>query len=231
MATLDSSTSEQPQAYGKNLSETCSVQNEEPSPAKPQSESSPVSTARLVEKRLVNIDYLISLLVWETTKSNQPTNGMSEEFLSHHGRNPILQSTLTKIPKRQLPSLVIPKTLGAGPCDPIWEQCVTIQISNMLKTYSARSFGGQNHPTFWGQNRSIIILRTRPLIITREKEDKKNQVEDRLKGARTGSFTPTIGDNKTWNHEQLTDELTHRKYYFSTLVMRGGSESTPTTKH
>ena len=79
--------------------------------AKPQSESSPVNTARLVEKRLVDIDYLISLLVWETTKSNQPTYGMSEEFLSHHGRNPILQSTLTKIPKRQLPILFYTKNV------------------------------------------------------------------------------------------------------------------------
>ena len=49
VATLDSTTSEQPQAYGKKLSETCSVQNEEPSPAKPQSESSPVN---IVHSRL-----------------------------------------------------------------------------------------------------------------------------------------------------------------------------------
>ena len=49
VATLDSSTSEQPQANGKNLSETCSVQHEEPSPAKLQSESSPVNIVHLRE--------------------------------------------------------------------------------------------------------------------------------------------------------------------------------------
>ena len=49
VATLGSSTSEQPQANGKNLSETCSGQHKEPSPAKLQSESSPVNIVHLRE--------------------------------------------------------------------------------------------------------------------------------------------------------------------------------------
>ena len=59
-------------------------------------------------------------------------------------------------------------------------KCVTIESSNMLRTYSARSIGGQNHST---------ISRTK---IIREKEEKE-KIEDRLKRARTKSFTPTIG--------------------------------------
>ena len=47
MATLDLSTFEQPQAYGKDLSATCSVQHVKQSPAKPQSESSPVNIVHL----------------------------------------------------------------------------------------------------------------------------------------------------------------------------------------
>ena len=55
VATLDSSTSEQPQAYGKNLSKTCSVQYEEPSPAKLQSESSPVNIVQTVQSTRISI--------------------------------------------------------------------------------------------------------------------------------------------------------------------------------
>ena len=47
VATLDLSTFEQPQAYGKDLPATCSVQHVKQSPAKPQSESSPVNIVHL----------------------------------------------------------------------------------------------------------------------------------------------------------------------------------------
>ena len=55
VATLDSSASEQPQAYGKNLSKTCSVQNKEPSPAKLQSESSPVNIVQISSKEILGL--------------------------------------------------------------------------------------------------------------------------------------------------------------------------------
>ena len=143
---------------------------------KPQSGASLFSTHTFARNGK-DIDYSLRKLL---ISKNPPTRNDWGILSSHPIRNTFLQSLSQEFQHDQLPSLVIPKTLGTGPGDP------NNNYSNliMLKTCSARSSEGQNHSTFWGQNRSIIprtqncstILRTKPPIILRKKEEKVNKL-------------------------------------------------------